>query len=66
MRPRSWAGKLPSQLVGLDRPEIEAVLERETYEVLEALANPDTYVRRSADANVPRPRKTHEQPVLGG
>lgn len=43
----SWAGKLPSQLDGLTPAEIEAILEREVYEVLEALASPDTYAGRS-------------------
>jgi phage terminase Nu1 subunit (DNA packaging protein) len=39
----TWAGKLPAQLEGLSAAEKEAVLEREVYEVLEALADPDTY-----------------------
>ena len=49
----SWSGKLPHQLAGLNTAEIEAVLEREVYEVLVTLASPETYVEsyvgRSAD-----------------
>ena len=43
----SWIGKLPSQLEGLSAIEIEVVLERELYEVLDELANPAIYVGRA-------------------
>ena len=46
----SWIGKLPSQVEGLSAIEIEVVLQREIYEVLDELANPENYVgRRSTD-----------------
>lgn len=44
----SWAGKLPSQIQELKAADIEAILEREVYEVLETLASPDTYTGRPA------------------